>query len=435
MIEKFKQHIDDNLSFLKEGKLLVAVSGGIDSVVLVHLLHRLQLDVSLAHCNFKLRYADSDRDAIFVNNLANKLHIENHSIEFETETYAENNNLSTQMAARELRYTWFDELQKSYEYDYVLTAHHANDNLETVLINLTRGTSLNGLVGIPEINTKIIRPLLPFTRDDIEQFTITYDIIWREDESNQSIKYFRNKIRHQVVPVLNELNANLLQTFNEHLAYLKKEQKVLTQHLEAVQKEVCTFDGQLKINIKKLQKYDEVGVYLRHFLKAYNFTDWKNLSDLCHAQSGKYVLSSTHRLLKDRDFLLLDENKLDLEDSKFEITIGATQIDSPISLSFEYVQEVSKSIKSTIYIDANSVKYPLYLRKKKDGDVFYPFGMNGKKKLSKYFKDEKMSLTEKENCWLLCDANDAIIWVIGQRSDDRFCVDKTTREILKITLN
>jgi len=436
MLEKFKKHIDQNLPFLIEGKLLVAISGGIDSVVLVHLLHKLQFNFALAHCNFKLRFQDSDKDAIFVAHLAEQLGIQCHSVSFDTAAYAETHKLSTQMAARELRYNWFDKLMDDGQYDYVLTAHHTNDNIETVLINLTRGTTLNGLVGIPEINGRIIRPLLPFTRDEIEHFTITNNTVWREDESNQSTKYFRNKIRHNVIPVLEELNPNLLDTFNRHLPYLKSEKKVLDNHFEQVKKEVCTYEGDLlKIDVIKLKTHKEYKAYLYYMLREYCFTEWLNIEGLLDAQSGKYVSSKTHRLIKDRDFLLLEENALHLQDSRVEIKEGITQIDAPVGLEFELVDQANYSLKNSIYVDVDILEYPLRLRKKKDGDSFFPFGMKGKKKISKYFKDEKLSLTEKENSWLLCNANDTVIWIIGKRADARFSVTNSTKKILKITLN
>ncbi|MGB1269592.1 MAG: tRNA lysidine(34) synthetase TilS [Flavobacteriaceae bacterium] len=433
MLERFKHHITNKLPFLNNAKLLVAISGGIDSVVLAHLCHQLELNFSLAHCNFKLRYADSDKDAIFVKNLAEFLQVEMHSIEFDTVSYSEEKKMSTQMAARELRYNWFEKLTVDNAYDYILTAHHTNDNIETVIINLTRGASLHGLTGVPEINGNVIRPLLPFTREEIEQFTITQNITWREDESNQSTKYVRNKVRHKVVPVLEELNTSFPATFNKHLAYLKKERKVLTQHLDTIKKEVCIFDESFKIDLKKLLKYEDVDVYLRHILNDYNFTQWSDITDLCTAQSGKYVHSDTHRLIKDRDFLLLEKKKKNSDTVIYKITEDLCDIDSPLKLEFNKVHEVGTNSVDTIYIDKALVVYPLILRKKHDGDVFYPFGMKGKKKLSKYFKDEKMSLLEKEHSWLLCDATDSIIWIVGRRADNRFCVGKTTENILKIT--
>jgi len=436
MLEKFKKHIDQNLPFLTESKLLVAISGGIDSVILAHLLHKLEFNFALAHCNFKLRFEDSDKDAVFVSHLAEQLGVHCHSISFDTTKYAETHKLSTQMAARELRYNWFDELMSDEQYDYVLTAHHTNDNIETVLINLTRGSSLNGLVGIPEINGRIVRPLLPFTRDEIEHFTIINNIAWREDESNQSTKYFRNKIRHNIIPVLEELNPGLLETFNTHLSYLKSEKKVLDNHFEKVKKEVCVYEGNLlKIDIKKLKTHKEYKAYLYYMLKECCFTEWSNIEGLLDTQSGKYVSSKTHRLIKDRDFLLLEENALHLQHSNVEINEGMTQIDAPIGLCFELVDQVNCSLKNSIFVDVDALEYPLHLRRKKEGDSFFPFGMKGKKKVSKYFKDEKLSLTEKENSWLLCNANDTIIWVVGKRADASFSVKKTTKKILKITLN
>jgi tRNA(Ile)-lysidine synthase len=241
MLEKLKKHINENLPFLGKSKLLLAISGGIDSVILAHLLHEMNLDFSLAHCNFKLRYEDSDKDAEFVTELAKNLNIKIHLNSFETSTYATENKISTQMAARDLRYSWFEDLILEFNYDFLLTAHHANDNLETVLINLTRGTSLHGLTGIPEINGNIIRPLLPFTRSEIEKYTIANNISWREDDSNSSKKYFRNKIRHDVIPVLQELNPSILETFTKHLSFLKLEKNVLDNHFENVKNKVTFF--------------------------------------------------------------------------------------------------------------------------------------------------------------------------------------------------
>jgi tRNA(Ile)-lysidine synthase len=436
MLEKLKKHINENLPFLGKSKLLLAISGGIDSVILAHLLHEMNLDFSLAHCNFKLRYEDSDKDAEFVTELAKNLNIKIHLKSFETSTYATENKISTQMAARDLRYSWFEDLILEFNYDFLLTAHHANDNLETVLINLTRGTSLNGLTGIPEINGNIIRPLLPFTRSEIEKYTIANNISWREDDSNSSKKYFRNKIRHDVIPVLQELNPSILETFTKHLSFLKLEKNVLDNHFENVKNKVTFFeDGIFKIDINELKKFSHYKVYLYSFLKEYSFTEWVDIEMLLDAQSGKLVSSNSHRLIKDRDFLLLKENELNLQHHKIEIGVNDVKINNPIHLSFEYVDKVNYSTKKNIYVNADLLVYPLHLRKKQEGDYFYPFGMKGKKKVSKYFKDEKMSLIEKEECWLLCDANDTIIWIVGRRADDRFSIKESANKILNIKLN
>lgn len=436
MLNEFKNHIESNLPFLKNEKLLIAISGGIDSVVLTHLLHQLNYSIALAHCNFKLRFEDSDKDEVFVKSLAKLLKIPFYSTSFNTAKYAEENSLSTQMAARELRYSWFADLLNKEKYSYVLTAHQLNDNIETVLINLTRGSSLQGLLGIPEVNNRVVRPLLPFSRKQIQQFTIGNQISWREDESNQSTKYFRNKIRHKVIPVLEELNPGLLETFKEHNNYLKDENKVLLEQLEKVKNEVSFYDGDvLKIDIEKLKKHHTIKVYLYHILKGCNFSEWANIADLLEAKPSKYIQSKTHRLIKDRDFLLLTKNTLHLLDKSFKIEANCKEISLPISLSFNEVLQEKKNDLTTVYLDANKITFPLILRKKKDGDIFYPFGMKGKKKLSKYFKDEKLSLVDKENIWLLCNNDDEIIWVVGKRLDNRFKIDTNSVKILKITLN
>ena len=434
MLEKFKNHITENLPFLKEGKLLLAISGGIDSVVLAHLLAQSNLNFALAHCNFKLRFEDSDEDEKFVIKLANELNVECHTISFDTNAYAEKNGFSTQMAARELRYNWFEELMNTQGYQYVLTAHHTNDNIETVLINLTRGASLDKLAGIPEVNGNIVRPLLPFTRFEVQQFTIDNHVVWREDQSNASIKYIRNKVRHTIIPVLNEFNSNLLQTFNTHLRFLKSEQKVLNNHLEQVKIDICTTENYgLKIDISKLLVLEEPNVYLHYFLKNYGFTEWNNINNLLTGQTGKIVYSKTHRLFKNRDVLVLEKNNLNLANFEIKLTKKNDEIITPIHLKLSSVIRADANSKHEIYVDFEKLKYPLTLRKRRDGDFFYPSGMNGKKKVSKFFKDEKLSISDKETTWLLCDEEDTVIWIVNRRADSRFEVSESTTKILKIT--
>ena len=213
MVQKFKEHININFPFLKDKKLLIAISGGVDSVILTHLFSELNFDISLAHCNFQLREKESDLDEEFVKLLSQKTSNQIFTIKFDTEKFASKNKFSIQIAARELRYNWFQKIIKKHSFDYVLTAHHADDNLETFLINLTRGSGLDGFTGIPRINGNIVRPLLAFSREEILAYAKTNTIDWREDASNATTKYIRNKIRHKVLPVLKEINPNLLETF------------------------------------------------------------------------------------------------------------------------------------------------------------------------------------------------------------------------------
>ncbi len=436
MFEKFKDNIESNLPFLKKGKLLLAISGGMDSIVLAHLLNQMELNFSLAHCNFKLRYEASERDAEFVKEVAKALNKTFYVKEFNTNSYAADNKISTQMAARDLRYAWFNQLALNNNFDYILTAHHANDNIETVLINLTRGSSLNGLIGIPSVNGKIVRPLLNFTRAEIEQFTIANNIVWREDASNASSKYFRNKIRHEVLPVLQELNPSLLSTFNRNIAYLSLQEKVLEQHLDEVKSEISVISNDvLKINISKLKGYKNSSVYLHHILKKYDFTEWNDVNALLYAQSGKFLESKNYRLIRDRDFLLLKQNEINLINEEFIIKKDQTNISIPIQITFNNVKEIVDPSQKSIFLDDELLKYPLCLRKRKNGDCFFPSGMKGKKKVSKFYKDEKLSLLEKENSWLLCDADNSIVWIVGKRADNRFLVNETTNRILNIKIN
>jgi tRNA(Ile)-lysidine synthase len=436
MIQRISNHINSNLPFLKGKKLLVAISGGIDSVALTYLLSKLDFTISLAHCNFNLRGKESDLDEDFVNKLGNKLEIPVFTIQFNTEVFAKENKQSTQIAARSLRYSWFEKLEKEHSFDYVLTAHHADDNLETFLINLTRGSGLDGLTGIPEINGRIVRPLLRFSRKEILTFVKENKIEWREDKSNAQTKYIRNKIRHKVVPFLKEINPSLLNTFAKTAEYLKESQHILEDRIKKVASEVLTIDkNTIAINIQKVERLSNPKAYLYQLLKAYNFTEWNDVYNLLSAQSGKQVLSKTHTLLKDRGSLVLFKNIFPNNIETIFIQENELEITQPIHLKIENIIEKSRKNKETIFIDKEKCVFPLQLRRWQNGDFFYPSGMTGKKKLSKYFKDEKFSLFEKLNTWLLCNNNDDIIWVVGYREDSRFEITTQTNSLFKISLH
>ena len=439
MLAKFSKHIDTHFSFLKDKKVLIAISGGLDSVVLTQLLHQLKVKIFLAHCNFKLRGNASDEDEEFVKKLAEQLQIPIFIKTVETEIIAKQEKLSIQLTARKLRYEWFDQLSKENTFDYVVTAHHADDNLETFLINTIRGTGLDGLTGIPEKNGNIIRPLLPFSREEIEKYATKNSISWREDSSNAEIKYLRNKIRHQVIPVLKEVNPSLLKSFQKTQENLKASRQIIDDRIESLLNEIVipAEAGIQKINIKKLLILNNPKAYLYQLLKKYNFTEWNDIAHLLEAQSGKQIFSTTHRLVKDRAFLLLtkihqviSEDKLLLinEDDLFFRKNGLK-----LKLTTSKEWSTVKHQPSIIIVDKDLLKFPLTVRKWQNGDYFYPFGMQGKKKISKFFKDEKMSILDKENTWLLCSEN-KIVWVIGERLDDRYKITNTTTNRLKIEI-
>jgi tRNA(Ile)-lysidine synthase len=436
MIELFHNHILNRFPFLKGRKLLIAISGGIDSVVLTHLCHDLHFNIALAHCNFNLRADESDADEEFVLQLAENLNLEVFIESFDTEVYAKTNKQSIQMAARYLRYNWFKELAEQLHFDYILTAHHADDNLETFLINLTRGTGLDGLTGIPEINDNLVRPLLPFSRQMIEVYANEKKYKWREDSSNLSAKYVRNKLRLDIIPALKELNPSFLQSFQTTLNNLNDTADIVEESLNAVLKRaiVSLDNNQMQIKVSEFKKLNNPKAYLHEFLKDYGFTEWNDVVNLLDAQSGKQVFSPNYRLLKDRDVLILTE--IDSNNSDFSISIS--ELESEIQWSFGMlvlsdVSQIEETNSRIIYVDKDTLEFPIILRKWQQGDYFFPLGMQGKKKLSKYFKDEKLSLIEKENIWLLI-SGDAIVWVIGKRADGRFKVTQETERILKIEI-
>jgi len=440
LFKNFKNHITNNLSFLKEAKLLIAISGGLDSVILTHLCHKLKLNISLAHCNFNLRGKESDADESFVLELAENLDLEVFIEHFSTNAYAKDNKLSIQVAARELRYSWFSDLADSLHFDYIVTAHHADDNLETFLINLTRGTGLSGLTGIPEINENIVRPLLPFSREELETYAKANHLKWREDSSNSSDKYLRNKLRHHVIPVLKETNPELLQNFNTTIENLKDTADIVEESLRAVAKRaiIDLDEHKMVLDILPFKKANNPKAYLYEMFKDYGFTAWDDILDLLDAQSGKQIFSDHYRLVKDREHLILTElNHSKLGKTEESIVIKETDktIQTPAgTLFFDEADALFGKRTNVIFVDTSKLKFPLTLRQWQKGDVFYPLGMKGKKKLSKYFKDEKLSLIDKENVWLLI-SEENIVWVLNRRADDRFKVtDKTTR-ILQIKLD
>lgn len=435
MLIQLQNHLSQNLPFLQGKKLLLAVSGGVDSMVLTHLFKALNYNIAIAHCNFNLRGEESDGDENFIRKYAQENNIQIFVTHFDTATFAEDTKLSIQMAARELRYAWFQELMTEKGFDYLLTAHHLDDSIETFLINFTRGTGLEGLTGIPQQNDTVIRPLLPFTRGEIENYAEDNGIKWREDSSNASNKYMRNKLRHDIIPVLKSMNTDFNGSFKETLQHLQQAQSLVEDASVLVYKQVVTeVDGQKHINIEQLLRLPNYHAYLYQWLKPFGFTAWNDIYNLPSAQTGKQINTEQYRLLKNREILILepinqqDNQVYKIEENQREVTV-------PIHLYFQNTALISINfLKNEIYVDKELVKFPLFVRKWREGDYFYPFGMNGKKKkVSKFFKDEKMSVSEKENTWLLLSGKD-IVWIVGRRADERFKVTENTTQILKIEL-
>jgi tRNA(Ile)-lysidine synthase len=435
MLEKFQNHIIQNFDFLIGKRLLLATSGGLDSMIMVDLFHKLSFKVAIAHCNFQLRGIESFEDQNFVQNYADANEIDVFITQFDTTTFAKDFKLSIQVAARELRYSWFYELLETKKYDYILTAHHADDSLETFVINLIRGTGIEGLTGIPAQNGNIIRPLLIFSRQEIEQYAKENDIEWREDSSNTSDKYLRNKIRHNVVPVLKELNSDFLSSFLKTQTYLQESKTMAEDASILVYQQVAEDKGEeIHFDLIKLKQLPNYKSYLYQWLNEFKFSAWDDIYDLVDGQSGKQVFSEGFRLLKDRDSLILCPINVDDEIEEYYIFKDQKEINIPLSLSFLKVTDTSLVSNTTIFVDEDKLWFPLVLRRWKHGDKFQPTGMEGKsKKVSKFFKDNKLSLIEKENSWILCSDNQ-IVWIVGFRQDERFKIGNRTKKILKIQL-
>lgn len=434
MLIQFKEHIENKFPELLENTFLLACSGGVDSVVLAHLCNSLDLDFLIAHCNFNLRGTESDADESFVRNLGGKLKKEIVVSHFDTIGYINKNKVSVQMAARDLRYAWFAEIMKEHRLKTLVTAHHADDKLETFLINLSRGTGIEGLRGIPEKTDSIARPLLAFTRDQIEAYAGEEQISWREDPSNTDTKYLRSKIRKELVPHLKELHPGFMENFSKTLEYLSGSASIVNNYITTLKKKLFKKEeNRLKIKVSSLLELKPVRAHLYELFKEYGFTEWNDVYGLLTAMSGKQVRSGTHRLLKDRDHLFLQAISSATSDV-FEFSLTELPGKLPVAMDVEAVERITETSKKILYVDKETLNHRLQVRKWRKGDYFYPMGMKGKKKVSKFFKDEKMDIISKEEQWLLC-SEDAIVWVIGRRGDERFKVTENTSNILKFTIN
>jgi tRNA(Ile)-lysidine synthase len=413
-------------------KYLVAVSGGIDSMVLVDLLLEAKIPFSIAHCNFQLRGKDSDEDENFIHRFADQRNIEFFVKQFDVEAFKKSGNYSTQMAARDLRYAWFQELKEEFHFDYLLTAHHLNDSLETFLINLSRGTGIDGLKGITSKNGWVLRPLHSFSKKSIKEYADQNSIKWREDISNSGNDYVRNKIRHQIEPTLKEIHPEFMNNFHETLRILHHQSQMLHRHVEDLKKNLIQQEGNHQyVLIDDLADLNPLRSYLYHLFQPFGFMYPYEIEKLIYSKENGEILSKTHRLIKDRKRFILKER----EENEFphEIEIDQDQIlEKPLYLRFSKTEE--REVNSTESVDFDTIKFPLKLRKWKAGDYFYPIGMQGGKKLSKYFKDEKFSKLEKEEAWLLVDADDNIVYVMGKRIDDRYKITENTHKFLNIYL-
>ena len=426
MINIVSKFIDEK-SLCKSGnKLLVAISGGADSVALFLCLKELGYDVELAHCNFNLRGDESDNDEEFVKKLADKFGVRLHLKSFDTQKYADENKVSIQMAARDLRYRWFNELLVDNNLNYIAVGHHKNDDVETFFINLTRGSGLKGLLGIKSKNNNVIRPLLCVSRLEIEAYLSAVKQSFREDSSNKSVKYLRNKIRYELIPLLAEMNPSIQETISNEIEILEGVFQVFEEQIESKRKEILKNEI-FKLKITDLQKLNPLNIYLYEFLNPYGFSEVNQIIKALNTQSGKQFFSKTYQLNIDREYILI--SKISKENVSFEILENQHKISTPFAM------ELSKSTDRRVVkdrvkakLDFDKLQFPLVLRKWKKGDKFMPLGMQTFKKLSDFFIDKKYSLIAKQQQWILCSADD-IIWIVGDRIDDRFKITTQTKNV------
>jgi tRNA(Ile)-lysidine synthase len=437
MIDEFKRFITEN-GLIKPGdKILLTVSGGIDSMVMTWIFHHLHYNIGIAHCNFSLRGLESDKDEELVRHFATELNIPFHCIKFETKTFAKKNGLSVQMAARELRYNWFEEIRKENEYNLIAVAHNMNDNIETLLINLARGTGLAGMAGMKPGNNKIIRPLLFATRRDITEFRDQHNIEFREDKSNADTKYIRNKIRHQIIPLLKDINPSIEITLNETAERFSGFNEIVSEYISGIRESMVQQKDQfITFNITALKNYLHNKVILFELFRPYGI---KNalLSDLIKVIQGKtggQIITGTHRIIKNRKEIVVSDEEINNEISYTIENIQDFRIFPGISSARNARITDNFKINSDPHIaciDSQKVSFPFIIRKWKAGDHFYPLGMNQKKKLSDYFIDNKYSKFDKEHIFIL-ESGGKIVWIIGDRLDNNFRITSSTKKALII---
>ena len=442
MQQGFSTFIKKNILILSSDKILLTVSGGVDSVVMCNLFHKAGIKFGIAHCNFNLRGEESNDDEKFVEKLAKKYKVPFYGVLFFTQQHAERNKISVQMAARELRYNWFEEIRQKDGYTYIATAHHQDDSIETFFINVIRGTGIAGLHGILPKQGNIIRPLLFATKNEIIEYAAKEKIKYREDSSNASDKYMRNKIRHSIIPVLRELNPKIDSSISTLIKRVQDVEAIYKIEIEKQRLDILSQkEGSICISIEKLKKLNPISSYLYGLLSPFNFNESQieEIINCLDKESGKQFYSDTHRLIRDRKDLIIDcFTKSIVENSHLPppINYNTASIDSEdFTISFEIKNRepnINKSL-ATATLDFDKLVFPLELRKWKQGDTFYPFGMKGKKKLSDYFIDNKVPLNKKENTWLLT-SDGKIVWVVGMRIDNRFKITKGTKRIYFVEL-
>jgi tRNA(Ile)-lysidine synthase len=439
MLDRFKNFLIEQKLCSFGDRVLLAVSGGIDSVIMAHLFHEAGVDCAIAHCNFQLRGEDSVADELFVRSLADSLEMPVYVKQFDVDELAAEKGISVQMAARELRYRWFGEIIQLQSFTVVATAHNQNDSVETMLLNLSRGTGIRGLSGIPVRNGNIIRPLLFATRKEILSYQQAGQLAYREDASNQETKYRRNKIRHDVIPVLEQINPGFISTMTGNMNRLNETFLIYRQSIDQKRKALFSEEhDSASIQISGLKSLSPLKTWLYELFSVYGFTrsQCEEIEHIMDSEPGRRSISPSHQLYKDRDRLILVKTKPDSFDRYY--------LDSPEKISalpFSMDLQVMERSElreipgeaSTACLDYDKIQFPLTIRHWNHGDYFFPLGMEQIKKLSDFFVDQKIPVPEKERTWILASGKE-IVWIMGHRIDNRFRITDETSRVLLLRL-
>ncbi|HVM88519.1 MAG TPA: tRNA lysidine(34) synthetase TilS [Puia sp.] len=451
LIQRFREFISNENLFQEKDKLLLAVSGGLDSVVLCELCYRAGYDFVIAHCNFQLRGEESDLDEDFVNKIARKYGKTFFLKKFDTADYATEKKISIQVAARELRYAWFLDIAGGYrpglpipDFDLpapncIVTAHHFDDNIETVLMNFFKGTGITGLHGILPKKGKITRPLLFVKKEELKQFAVNNCLQWREDRSNESDKYTRNYFRHQIIPLIEKIYPGAINNLSSNIARFRDVEILYDDAVFRHKKKLLEQKGnEVHIPVNKLKKEAALRTIIYEIINDYAFSPQQvdEVIHLLNSESGKYIQSASHRIIKNRDWLIISSNNLPEADNVIIDGTGRWKL-AEGSLQLETVPAAKHKLQTTnlvAQLDASQIKFPLIFRKWKRGDYFYPLGMKKKKKIARFLIDNKLSQTEKEKLQVI-EMNKKIIWVAGMRIDERFKITQQTKNVLIIHFN
>jgi tRNA(Ile)-lysidine synthase len=439
MVEQFLKYIHEEKLFHSSQRILLAVSGGADSMLMLHLFNNAGFSFAVAHCNFGLRGGESDGDEQFVSEYCDRHNLAFYVKHFKTQDFAKENGISVEMAARELRYSWFDGLLSKHGLDLLATAHHQDDVIETFLINLSRGSGIKGLSGILPKSGKIIRPMLFTNRKEILDYCHRFKIDFRTDSSNLETVYKRNLIRQEIIPLLEQVNSAFRRNALKTIENLNETGQLFQQRISEIKSFVYSDDEMgAMIHIGKLMNFNPIKTILYELIREYGFQPEQidDIVDSLTKESGRKFYSEDYRLIKDRDYLLIAPNPSGME-KLYYIDADCTKLRFPIHLSIEKMERNSDFRYSTnpdvVDLDLDLLVFPLILRHWQEGEYFQPLGMKGLKKLSDFFIDEKFSIPEKENAWILASGN-RLAWIVGRRLDDRFKITAKTKRILRISL-